>query len=499
MAFYYDDKKGTLEGIPAVAETENSITLVTRHFSDIVAGSIDEAALADAEVDTGFFPGVDDWQFTNYGSYIAPGGHCAGQSISALWYYTEMKSAGEPSLYGRFDEGTRDFWYDDADAYRFASTIQRDIDWDAWAARYEAVKAKYQSNKRLAWNQFIYAMLLTGQPQFVGIKNTQVGGGHAMIVYGASGGALDIADPNYPDNHERSIWFDDGEFEPYESGANAQAILDGHSKEYDLILYMGASSLIDYDTIASRWAEMEDGTIGNDRFPSYTIKTLDDEGKATPLADGFSTSFKTLFIGLESDQNTGMYVYRDETPISPDQTGFYPLKPGNNLIGCYIVGSVNDEWKYIDFQYFNIKCDQPTTAVTGGKPVITSFDGPTSLNFDESLSLTGTYTFSVEVEGGTPPYYYTWKGARMPQVLVEGEEYYQVTISPEDMRQPGGIRDGLFLWVTVRDSKNQHATWGGVGNTEFLYSLYFTGEIDTVDGVTKVVDNTWEVKKEPEE
>ena len=320
-----------------------------------------------------------------------------------------------------------------------------------------------------------------------------------MIVYGASGGALDIADPNYPDNHERSIWFDDGEFEPYESGANAQAILDGHSKEYDLILYMGASSLIDYDTIASRWAEMEDGTIGNDRFPSYTIKTLDDEGKATPLADGFSTSFKTLFIGLESDQNTGMYVYRDETPISPDQTGFYPLKPGNNLIGCYIVGSVNDEWKYIDFQYFNIKCDQPTTAVTGGKPVITSFDGPTSLNFDESLSLTGTYTFSVEVEGGTPPYYYTWKGARMPQVLVEGEEYYQVTISPEDMRQPGGIRDGLFLWVTVRDSKNQHATWGGVGNTEFLYSLYFTGEIDTVDGVTKVVDNTWEVKKEPEE
>lgn len=501
MAFYYDVEKGTLEGIPAISATDSSLTLVTRHFTDIIASSIDEMSLLDPEIDTGFFPGVDDWQFTNYGSYIAPGGHCAGQSVTALWYYTEMKAAGEPSLYGRFDEGTRDFWYDDAAAYRFASTIQRDIDWGAWEVRYHKLMEKVEGNKRLAWNQFVYAMMVTEQPQFVYIQNTGVGGAHAMVAYGVSGGALDIADPNYPDNHERTIWFDDGAFEPYESGANAQAILDGNSKAYDNVLYFGTSSLIDFSKIADRWGEMEEGTVGNDRFPSYIIQSVNEEGDLVDLKDGYATASKSIPIFLESsDSNLSFCVFRDGAIVNFSQKdGTYPLIPGNNQLGFYILAETGNPAKltYVDFQYINIKCNQPTTT-TGGKPVITSFDGPTVINFDATLSLTGTYTFSIEVEGGTPPYYYTWKGARMPQVLVEGEDYYQVTISPDDMRQPGGIGDGLFLWVTVKDSKNQHATWGGVGNTEFLYSLYFTGSFKDVDGVTVVAENTWEVRTEPE-
>jgi len=55
MAFYHDDKIGTLEGIPTIAETATSLTIATRHFSKIVVSSIAESALSsDVEINTGF-------------------------------------------------------------------------------------------------------------------------------------------------------------------------------------------------------------------------------------------------------------------------------------------------------------------------------------------------------------------------------------------------------------------------------------------------------------
>jgi len=56
--------------------------------------------------------------------------------------------------------------------------------------------------------------------------------------------------------------------------------------------------------------------------------------------------------------------------------------------------------------------------------------------------------------------------------------------------------DGYFVWVTVKDSKNQYATWGN-GSTEYTYGLKFTGKIEIVDGVQTLVENTWEKITEP--
>jgi hypothetical protein len=79
---------------------------------------------------------------------------------------------------------------------------------------------------------------------------------------------------------------------------------------------------------------------------------------------------------------------------------------------------------------------------------------------------------------------------------MEGPDYNSITISPQQMRMPGAMKDGYFVWVTVRDSKKQHATWGN-GSTEYLYGLKFTGKFEIVNGETKLVENTWEVVKEP--
>jgi hypothetical protein len=64
------------------------------------------------------------------------------------------------------------------------------------------------------------------------------------------------------------------------------------------------------------------------------------------------------------------------------------------------------------------------------------------------------------------------------------------------MRQPGAIRDGFFVWATVKDAKGQYATWG-MGSNEFTYGLKFTGKFEIKDGQTVLVEDIWEVIKEP--
>jgi hypothetical protein len=85
MGFFYDSKTNKLAGMPLVEKDANSITVATTHFSSFFIGMIDTDKLLD-EADSKFKPGKDDWQFENNGSYISPGGHCAGQSVAAMWY-----------------------------------------------------------------------------------------------------------------------------------------------------------------------------------------------------------------------------------------------------------------------------------------------------------------------------------------------------------------------------------------------------------------------------
>ncbi len=106
MAFYYDEAKGTLEAIPFSGIEADSITIVTRHFCSIIVSIINQSLMDDllkTDIDSHFRPGIDDWQFANRGSFAAPGGHCAGQSLSAMWYFCEQPDGKDRTLYGRYD------------------------------------------------------------------------------------------------------------------------------------------------------------------------------------------------------------------------------------------------------------------------------------------------------------------------------------------------------------------------------------------------------------
>jgi hypothetical protein len=377
MGFIYDPKTKQLEGMPVVGSDSESITIATRHFCDFFISMISKAIL-NKDIDSGFRPGIDDWQFTNYGSYIAFG-HCEGQSLSAMWYYCTHPDGADACLYGRYDNNgekpaTPNFWQDDSLGYRFCSVIQAEqrnqFSTKFWQSL-GGILWEYKNNKWLfkhvpgigdeyTWNLFSYSIRATGEPQEVAIW-TNGGGGHAVVAYKAVGNALYVADPNYPGNTERKIIYysNDGKFKPYQSGANRAEIEKGNSTAYENIMYIGKSTFISWDTISQHWTEFKNKTIGNKEFPSYTINYVDDKGASHELKDGYVSPGKLILIKVAtSTQNGAWDTYRDGVLLPQDANGNIDLKPGNNKLGvwvrCNAGDSVNKNFQYVDLKYISV-------------------------------------------------------------------------------------------------------------------------------------------------
>lgn len=380
MGFLYDDRTGKLEGLPLLATSASSVTVGAHHFSNIFISAIDSMLLK-KDIDSGFRPGIDDWQFVNRGSFIAPGGHCAGQALTALWYYVNQPDGKDLALYDRYDNNglkpaTPQLWEDDSYGYRFASVIQKDIDWDSFANKLAENLAGVDDE--LTFKAFAYSMQITGEPQEVGLFSSK-GGGHDMIAYRIKDNQLYIADPNYPGNNDRRIDFVDSKFKPYNSGANKKEIDAGNGKAYDIIQYAAKTATVDWSLIARRWAEVKNGTIGNDLFPKYTLAYIDKDGKRQALTDGTVIAVNPVFIGA-SGAGIGSAVYRDGQPLNPDASGRRTLVPGENKLGFAVLGKVRtrvvvdgvakdvESWEYVDFRYVTVRYEsgapKPTATPT---------------------------------------------------------------------------------------------------------------------------------------
>lgn len=403
MGFFYDEATGRLEPVPLKSLDSGSVVLSTRHLSprglvpaksflgksenvtgNLVISSVQASYLEGQPVlSSGFTPGVDDWEFPNYGSYIAQGGHCAGQSMTAMWYFYEKKLlGGQPPLNARFDTfnaPTRpeSLWSDNPRGYRFASTIQVDQDFTNWIRNLE-VQSWAPS---LTYHSFLYAMLLTGEPQYVLIRNGVTGAGHAMIVHSVnpSTGTLQIADPNYPGNRYsvtgtptvRSIQFRNGAFVPYSSAL----VVGGNGINFDQIGFAAKTAHINWGKLTQRWAEFEVGTIGNDRFPAYGLWV---HGTTTALlGDTLTTSADTLTLhcrsgavpyaipGTDHYQEVWAYTNRGRY-LGRGYAGNggilrVPLAYGENTIGFYVMGANASQYaNYVDFRWATIRRSLPT-------------------------------------------------------------------------------------------------------------------------------------------
>ncbi len=471
MGFFYDEVSETLEPIPVEDIDSVSVTLSTRHLSpsgaslrkglfrgsasavgNMVIASILTSFLDDqVTLTSGFEPGRDDWEFPNYGSYIAPGGHCAGQSMAAMWYYYEKRLAQEPALNHRYDtvnnpaDAYRN-WYDNPRGYRFSSTLQKDQNFDRWIERLE-----FQTQKPyLSWYAFIFAMLLTGEPQYVLIRERATGAGHAMIVYKIvpSTGSLYIADPNHPNNKTRVIEYRNGALLPYSSAL----VAGGPGTVFDQIGYAAKTTHIEWSKISERWPEFQNGTIGNDRFPEYTLWARNAPG--SELIDTLSTYADSLMVHCRSIETPIWIADTDHYQVfeAYDGAGAYlgkggssnkgilpiPLKIGDNKIGFYVKGFVdNQTLEYVDFRWTNVKRLRSDIDFSRVKKVIGGIMVVDTqwLNYkDEEKTYPCSFTWSADV---------TWNGNVLSGVNSTTDGSVTVICSPGSVTYSAKTRGNL--------------------------------------------------------
>lgn len=383
-AFFFNEATSELEALPIAEETSTSITVSTRHFStsnltsrssgkgihsaqeasysDIIILAMDEAKLfALGNASSGFTPGIDDWEFTNNGSYIAAGGHCAGQSMTAMWYYYEQKAREGRGLYHALDPNPLTD-YDNRLGYRFASTIQADFNFSSWIQH-----VSFQSwNPPLTFRTFLLAIHVTKQPQSVLMYTSKDTAGHAMVVYGvhvsdALNGTLEIADPNRP-GKVSEINFVNGVLQPYVTGLRA----DGSPLSFDRIGMAGKSTYINWPQISARWDQVKAKTIGSvapHAFPQVTLLYYDpDQNADRDMPSSFSLNADSLhwYIQVPQGMQAGCNYYAPDGTELPANSGVFPLTYGRNIIGFWIraLSPTTHNYEYVDFVWDTIYSSQ---------------------------------------------------------------------------------------------------------------------------------------------
>ena len=463
MAFYYDTETGELEGIPTVELENDHITIVTCHFCDLVVTKEKPERITETDddeefvIDSGFEPGRDDFQMRNYGSYECPLGHCAGQSIGAMYYYLNHDRIGwDANLNGLYDNNGRDatpfFDLDDAAAMRLCSVLQ---------IYYETKWPTVTKFSGDAYIEFAYAIALTGQPQYLSLST------HAVIAYKVAADGIYIADPNYP-GEERKIKYSNGAFHSYYSGSNYDEATT-NSTEYTIFEYYGLFSLINKEDVAAQWQELLSGQdSGAGVFPadlqfSASVGKDPDTGASvnTPMSDGMVVTEAQiteagqggLLVYTTLGSGDKVYFYNGDTLLGESdytQTDFaycvYVLQQGENDLGVLYMRELNGEYEIVNFYRFTVHLQGEATLSVSpdsatafpGDPIpftVTAVGAPADALYfwdfgdgmwDETEDTTCIYAYDAE---GTYDGTVTLYSAASPDTPL-AEAYFYVCVLP---------------------------------------------------------------------
>jgi len=357
VRFYqYDAENEHLEpaGFLSQDYEADTITFNAATFSQFVAVelamSIFEGMNVSFAVDTGFRPKTDGWFIPNYGSYLESGGLCLGMTSYAKWYYTYQKGDG-PGLYNSYRQGDRDEWRDDATAIELATRVQLGVQgiWGAMTAEERRNCSSVQTGMSI-----IHGMLVSGEPQLVGLKTfyvdgTWASGGHAILAYKYDNGRFYVYDPNNPGSEpsstQQQIPFNltSGFTQVFNSGLSAADPL-----QFNIFYHASAKVLSPLNAYTGLYESAQDNFDDDSIFPEIELTDVDTtpEGK-TPIdtdADGVrdTTEAKckitgTISGGQEPVSKTLVFVgdKRFQATLDNDTSTFeveVPLRQGVNDI-----------------------------------------------------------------------------------------------------------------------------------------------------------------------
>lgn len=358
MGFYYNENTGKLEGIPMVSYNSTSITISTRHFSDLFVSVIKKTDLPD-NIESGFRPNKDGWPFVNYGTAYNPDGICGGMSVTAMYAYIYR---GGNLVETADNEGitafkTPSIWQDDSYGIIYAdygqdqySKIFRSWQSDLWLKGIE---------DELTYRSFSYSMMITGEPQLVRIDRD--GGAHAMVVYAIREKQLMIYDPNYPKSTERSINFKGGTtmtFEPYNSAENAAELAAGRGVKYPYITYAAKTAVVDWGNLAKAWDWYKGKTLYADDYGIKGLKLVILNVKDSVITSTTEKTSVTLnkvkftFSQPSWASSVAQFIDKEGKAIAFDIP--YSLKKGDNYVGLKLFAS-RENFNWFGFKWFNVR------------------------------------------------------------------------------------------------------------------------------------------------
>ena len=373
--YWYDSQTSKLDSAGFLNEdkTAHTITFLTGSFSDFVAVrtmlNITGSMLGiDAQVDTGFRPARDGWFIPNHGSYLwntttnatTTNGFCLGMVSYAKWYYSDIATG----LRSKYREGNRTEWRDDATAIQLAARAHLATS-GIWAALTQEETAWATANAREVALSWISGMIVTGEPQLIGLKTvytngTWADGGHAVLTYAYNNGAFEIYDPNYPSSSPgdtmREIPF------TYANGFN-QTYISGLTRNdamaFNIFYHAGSKLSATPNDYKGLYDSAENGFTGNSLFPTITLTdttttptgttpTDTDHDGIRDTTDSKVTISGTITGGVSQINSTLLWVDNHKytaTVVNGEFSKEVPLMAGDNDV-VVLATDVNtfDNW-----------------------------------------------------------------------------------------------------------------------------------------------------------
>jgi uncharacterized protein YfaP (DUF2135 family) len=452
--YWYDSATGKLDstGFLRQDKAAHTITFLTGSFSDFVAirtmlGTAGQTWGIDVPVDTGFRPTRDGWYIPNYGSYLSDGttstvgGMCLGMVSYAKWYYSNIGTG----MQAKYIQGSPTEWRDDATAIQLAarahlatsgiwnSLTQEERDWATANAREVA----------LSW---IAGMLVTGEPQLIGLKaqtnnGTWLNYAHAVMTYAYNDGKFEIYDPNFPNSQpgnamrEIPFTYSTGFSETYISGKTRADNL-----VFNIFYHAGSKLSSTPEDYRGLYDSAQTGFTGNSQFPTIklTDSTTSPEG-TTPVdtdSDDIrdTTEAKVTISGTITGGNaplnsTLLFVSNQKFTVPVVDGAFsaeVPLMAGNNDV----VVLATDESAFFRWAGFFRDTIRSTASPAAMTITLTwgQDNSDVDLHVQEPGADGGHIYWSNRNSGGNNPY------LDMDNTHGYGPEHFYAT---EDMTLPG--------------------------------------------------------------
>ncbi len=418
--FLRDPVSGRMEVLSPVSITDTSLTVAARHFApDLLVGPAVPAGLrlgrgtpqsmqvlavtsAVAELTggivTAFQPGVDDWEFPNYGTYVTPNGQSVGQSLSALYFF--LANFPNPiSLWSNPQFDTGRFWADNAQGVRLVGAAETRVNWPSVATYIKGISTNAIANgfSSLDGAHFLataVAMSVTRQPQLLTGLGSQFQGYYGLIAYKMDATGIFVIDPNRPGVGLR-IPFANQVFGPVSFGPYAGA----PTAPFSNWRVVTPSAAIRTSVMVGLFAEAAQGRAGDVEFPPYRIQYFDEEAVAwTDLTTA------TLQVGWQDIQLRAICPSCARPIPSISQPGLMAVDiydgqaaqlatdrtfgqvtfrvPADGKVGIHLLGGVNScsgcatAWRHVDFKSITI---QATRLLIAPDPMVGTVNQPVAM------------------------------------------------------------------------------------------------------------------------